>query len=194
MKVVGLTGKTCAGKNFVAKAFEEKGFLVIDADKLGHKALEDKKERIIKAFGSDIIVNGKVDRKKLGNIVFSSTKQLRLLESIVHPYIKELCIDIINKAEQNVLINAALLQRGKLVELCDNAIYVKACFITRYMRAKKRDKINLIGFIKRNLAQRDINIKSLKQKTIVYVIVNKRATGEIYRQVDDYCDIFIDKQ
>ena len=190
MYVIGLTGKACAGKNQVASVFEEKGFLVIDVDKLGHIALEDKKAEIVKVFGESILSDGAIDRKKLGNIVFSSKKQLRLLEKIVHPYIKELCVNIIKKSDKNVIINAAILQRGKLVELCSNVIFVKASFFTRYKRAKKRDKRGFIWVLKRELAQRDINIRSLKQKIKVYVILNKKTKREICRQIDNYCDIF----
>jgi dephospho-CoA kinase len=191
MIVIGLTGKACAGKNQVASVFEEKGFLVIDVDKLGHKALIDKKDDVVKAFGSSILDNDVIDRRKLGNIVFSSKHQLRLLESIVHPYIKQLCIDIIESSDRNVVLNAAILQRGNLVELCSNVIFVKASIFSRYKRSKKRDKRNLIWFLKRELSQRDISIKNLKRNLEVYILNNKKTKKEIYRQIDNYCDIFI---
>ncbi|MCY1153050.1 MAG: dephospho-CoA kinase [Sphaerochaetaceae bacterium] len=191
MIVIGLTGKACAGKNQVASVFEEKGFLVIDVDKLGHKALIDKKDDVVKAFGSSILDNDVIDRRKLGNIVFSSKHQLRLLESIVHPYIKQLCIDIIESSDRNVVLNAAILQRGNLVELCSNVIFVKASIFSRYKRSKKRDKRNLIWFLKRELSQRDISIKNLKRTLEVYILNNKKTKKEIYRQIDNYCDIFI---
>lgn len=190
MNVIGLTGKACAGKNQVASVFEKKGYLIIDVDKLGHKALEFKKEEILKAFGSNIITDGLVDRKKLGNIVFSSKKSLRLLERIVHPYIKELCKEIISNNNCNVLINAAILQRGELLELCTNVIFVKASFWTRYKRSIIRDNRRLWWFIEREFSQKDISIKQLKKKTEVFVIVNQKANEEIYRQIDKYCDIF----
>lgn len=191
MIVVGLTGKACSGKNQIAKVFEKKGFLVIDVDKLGHIALEDKKDKIVEAFGKEIIVNGKIDRRILGNIVFSSKEKLKLLESIVHPYIKLLCINLIEESEKNVIINAAILQRGGLLELCSNVIFVKASFFKRYKRSKIRDKRNLLWFIKRELAQKDININNIKAIRKVYTIFNQSSEKEIYRQVDKYCDIFI---
>ncbi len=191
MIVIGLTGKACAGKNQVASVFEEKGFLVIDVDKLGHKALVDKKNEVVKAFGTKILDNEVIDRKKLGNIVFSSKSQLRTLESIVHPYIKQLCIDIIESSNRNVVLNAAILQRGNLVELCSNVIFVKASIFSRYKRSKIRDKRNLIWFLKRELSQKDISIKNLKRNLEVFILDNKKTKKEIYRQIDNYCDIFI---
>jgi dephospho-CoA kinase len=191
MIVIGLTGKACAGKNQVASVFEEKGFLVIDVDKLGHRALIDKKEDVVKAFGTKILDNDVIDRRKLGNIVFSSKTQLRVLESIVHPYIKQLCIDMIESSDRNVILNAAILQRGNLVELCSNVIFVKASIFSRYKRSKIRDKRNLIWFLKRELSQKDISIKNLKRNLEVYILDNKKTKKEIHRQIDNYCDIFI---
>ncbi len=194
MIVVGLTGKACSGKNQIAKVFEKKGFLIIDVDKLGHVALEDKKDKIVEEFGKEIIVDDKIDRRILGNIVFSSKEKLKLLESIVHPYIKQLCIKMINESDKNVIINAAILQRGKLLELCSNVIFVKASFFIRYKRSKIRDKRNLIWFIKRELAQKDININNIQNLKKVYQIFNQSSEKEIYRQVDKYCDIFINNK
>ncbi len=191
MKVIGLTGKACAGKNYIAKIFEDKDFLVIDVDKLGHKALINKQFEIVKAFGDSILVDNMIDRKKLGNIVFSSKKKLRLLESIVHPEIKLMCIDIIKKSSRNVIINAAILQRGDLLQLCDTVVFVSSSFRIRYLRSKKRDRRSFYWFFKRNLKQFDINIKNIKKEKEVFIIYNKTDNSEIYRQIDKFCDIFI---
>ncbi|MGD1823140.1 MAG: dephospho-CoA kinase [Pleomorphochaeta sp.] len=190
MRVIGLTGKACSGKNYVAQIFEDKGFNVIDVDKLGHKALIDKQDKIVKAFGEKILENNIINRKTLGNIVFSSPEKLKLLESIVHPYIKLLCIDLIKNSEKDIILNAAILQRGKLVELCDNVIFVKAPFFLRYKRSKTRDKRSFIWFLKRDLSQKDINIKELKKEIDVNILINKSSENEIYRQIVNICGIF----
>lgn len=190
MKVIGLTGKACSGKNYIATTFEKKGYIVVDVDKLGHKALNNRQVEIVEAFGDSILNDGKIDRKRLGNIVFSSKKKLKLLESIVHPEIKLMCFEIINKSEKNVVLNAAILQRGKLLEYCDFVVFVSAPLKIRYNRSKKRDKRSLIWFLKRNLSQIDINIRKLKKVKEVFVIYNKKDNKEIYRQIDNFCDIF----
>jgi len=190
MIVIGLTGKACAGKNFIAKIFEERDFFVIDVDKLGHQALINKQKEVVNAFGNSILVDNKIDRRILGNIVFSSKDKLRLLESIVHPEIKLMCINLISKSSKNVIINAAILQRGDLLQLCDKIVFVSASFILRYMRSKKRDKRNFLWFFKRNLKQFDISIRNLKKEKEVFVIYNKKDNLEIYRQIDKFCDIF----
>ncbi len=191
MKVIGLTGKACSGKNYISKIFLDRGYNVIDVDKLGHQALINKQKEVVNAFNDNILTNDIIDRKKLGNIVFSSKEKLRLLESIVHPEIKNMCRNIINNSKKDIIINAAILQRGKLVDLCDHVIFVSAPFIIRYRRSKKRDKRSLIWFFKRDLAQKDISVKELKKEKEVYEIQNKSTKNEIYRQIVSYCDIFI---
>lgn len=193
MKIIGLTGKACTGKNIVAQEFENKGFYVIDVDKLGHRVLDDNKEKIIAKFGNIQSSDGKIDRKKLGNIVFSSKKSLRELEKIIHPGIKKIVEEKIKIEENNqgrdVIINAALLERGKLSELCSIYIYVKSRFIIRYKRTKQRDKRNFIWFLKRNFSQQHIKISSEMRKKKVFFITNNKGIDEICRQVGNVCDI-----
>lgn len=193
MKVIGLTGKACSGKNYIAKEFEKRNFYVIDVDKLGHKALIESKDKIVKTFGDIVDESGEIDRKKLGNIVFSSKEQLKKLESIVHPKVKEYCISLIAEDkktnDRNIILNAALLDRGNLTELCSQFIFVKASFLTRFRRCVKRDNRNFRWFLKRDIAQKDIKItKEMRQKG-VYCMINNDGNVKIYRQVSTYCDI-----
>lgn len=193
MKIIGLTGKACTGKNMVAGEFEKRGFLVIDVDKLGHQALEENKDEIVKAFKNVLKEDSTVDRKMLGNIVFSSKKRLKELEAITHPGIKNIICKIISDEKQakgrNIIINAALLERGKLDVLCDSFIYVKSSFLVRYKRTKKRDNRNFIWFFKRNLAQRHIKVTQKMKEKNVFFITNNKGIGEICRQVSNICDI-----
>ena len=83
--IIGLTGKSCSGKDYVSHMFGDE-FLVIDEDHLGHIALDVNKDKLVDAFGEDILRDGKVDRKKLGPIVFSDKEKLEKLNSISHPW------------------------------------------------------------------------------------------------------------
>jgi len=64
------------------------GFRIIDADKIAHRVLESSHAEIAKLFGGEYIVDGKVDRKKLGALVFANRQKRLELEAIVHPKIK----------------------------------------------------------------------------------------------------------
>ena len=144
-KVVGLTGPIASGKNEVAKILRHFGAQVIDADEIGHKLLtpqSDAWRQIVKTFGSKVLMaGGKVNRKRLGEMVFGDRKLLKKLDRIMHPRIKdEIKSEIRNsKSETNskfqnkanfktkfIVINAALLKEVGLIPLVDEVWVVTA--------------------------------------------------------------------
>jgi len=94
MKVIGLTGGIASGKSTVAQFLKELGAVTIDADKVGHEVFEPNTEswgEVVDAFGKGVLTpDGEIDRKKLGEIVFSDSEALARLNRIVHPRIYEL--------------------------------------------------------------------------------------------------------
>ena len=93
-----ITGSIASGKSTVVNLLKERGFSVIDADLIAHEQLEICKQEIIEAFGEQILdETGKIDRKKLGDIVFNEPKKLKNLEQILHPKIKA---EILSQASQ----------------------------------------------------------------------------------------------
>ena len=65
--LIGLTGKCCAGKNYIAEILEKRGLPVLDVDKLGHKVLEIEKRTIFAQFGGDLQrTDGSLDGRLLG--------------------------------------------------------------------------------------------------------------------------------
>ena len=93
-----ITGSIASGKSTVVNLLKERGFSVIDADLIAHEQLEICKCEIVKTFGEQILdETGKIDRKKLGAIVFNEPKKLKNLERILHPKIKA---EIFFKASQ----------------------------------------------------------------------------------------------
>ena len=93
-----ITGSIASGKSTVVNLLKEQGFSVIDADLIAHEQLEICKREIVEVFGEQILDEaGKIDRKKLGAIVFNEPKKLKNLEQILHPKIKA---EIFFKASQ----------------------------------------------------------------------------------------------
>ena len=93
-----ITGSIASGKSTVVNLLKERGFSVIDADLIAHEQLEICKREIVRVFGEQILdETGRIDRKKLGAIVFSEPKKLKNLEQILHPKIKA---EIFFKASQ----------------------------------------------------------------------------------------------
>ena len=82
-----LTGGIATGKSTVVQFFLEEGFHVIDADKIAHSMLDKHQKDIANLFGWEYIVEGKVDRKALGGLIFSKPKEKLRLEKLLHPLI-----------------------------------------------------------------------------------------------------------
>ncbi|MDQ7056597.1 MAG: dephospho-CoA kinase [Persephonella sp.] len=89
MLKVGLTGSIGTGKSTVAGIFKEFGAYVISADKIVHKLLEEEeiKEKIREEFGDVFTPEGKVDRKKVAQVIFENEKKRKVLEGILHPLV-----------------------------------------------------------------------------------------------------------
>lgn len=147
--IIGLTGQTGAGKSTVSKAFEEKGFSVINADTVARTVVEKGKpclDDIKKAFGYDIIQSdGSLDRKKLGNIVFNNRSELEKLNNITYPYIRKEISAIIKNYQDNnnnlILLDAPTLFESGTDAICDIIISVIADENIRINRIIKRDGI-----------------------------------------------------
>ena len=133
--VIGLTGKSCAGKDLFASLLPSERFFIIDVDKLGHEALAMNRDALVKAFGDRILKDdGSVDRKILGPIVFSDSDKLAILNSITHPCMKEKALSEAEKASAeglHAVINAALLESMGFVPHCDIVVLVIAPYEKR---------------------------------------------------------------
>src|SRR5258708_31670234 len=94
MPVIAITGGVGAGKSTVAALFKELGAEVFSADEVAREVLELGSpilSKVISAFGRDFMLpEGRLDRKKLGDLVFSDPKAMKRLESTTHPEIRRL--------------------------------------------------------------------------------------------------------
>jgi dephospho-CoA kinase len=93
MYLIGLTGGIAAGKSTVAKRWAENGAIEIDADQVAREVVEPGTvglSGIVEHFGPDVLnESGELDRKQLGRLIFSDPSKRELLNSILHPLIKE---------------------------------------------------------------------------------------------------------
>ena len=84
---VALTGGIATGKSTVVNFFQRAGFTVIDADKIAHLMLDLHRDKIVELFGSEFVVDNRVNRKALGSLIFSNAKEKLRLEQLLHPLI-----------------------------------------------------------------------------------------------------------
>lgn len=108
MKLIGLTGGIGAGKSTIARRLSELGAIIIDADQLARDVVaagEPALEKIFSSFGRNLrLQDGSLDRSALGSIVFSDPVQLQLLNSIVHPAVKERTKSLFSQAPSNSVV------------------------------------------------------------------------------------------
>ena len=108
-KIIGLTGGIASGKSTVSSILNQKGFKVIDADILSREVVESGKpayKDIVRYFGEKVLNDDKsLNRKALGDLVFSDKQLLQVLNNIIHPYIfKELNYQINAECSNNNII------------------------------------------------------------------------------------------
>jgi len=115
---VGLTGGIASGKTTVAAMLRELGYHVIEADKIAHRLIESggaAYDEVVREFGPGVLTSdGRVDRAKLGAIVFADASRLTRLNAIVHPPVldaQDRELDAIERAEPHAIavVEAALL-------------------------------------------------------------------------------------
>jgi dephospho-CoA kinase len=193
--IIGVAGKYCAGKDSVVEILKSLGFKEINMDKIGHEALEEKKEEIARAFGLDMLTaEGAVSRRVLGRIAFSNKKELNKLERIVHPLMAERVKQIIsnrkdnngqrNFGQGNFVINCAILFKMGLDRLCDMVFCIKAPFFIRLKRALKRDKLSFIETVRRLSSQDKICPKLRNPDVDIYRISNLRTKRKLKKKIN----------
>ncbi|WP_295148077.1 dephospho-CoA kinase [uncultured Campylobacter sp.] len=92
---VVITGSIGSGKSAVCELLRDRGFEIIDADSIAHEQLNLCVSEVAAEFGDEVLVGGKIDRKKLGALAFKDTEKLKILERILHPKIR---LEILSRA------------------------------------------------------------------------------------------------
>lgn len=167
--IVGVYGLICSGKSSFSKMLaKEMNALYIDADLIGHEALINNKENIVKEFSDSILdENNNIDRKKLGAVVFTNAKKLKRLQELNYPYIENKVKEIIESTDKDVVIEAALIMRSKIRFMCSSLIYVNAKTSDIINRMRKSRNISEIEARKRLKMQRDVKNNKLNADILI---------------------------
>jgi dephospho-CoA kinase len=117
---LGLTGGIASGKSAVAAMLREMGFRVLDADSLAHRLIEPGQpahDEILREFGPSINdASSRIDRAKLGAIVFNDRAKLDRLNAIVHPRVAEVVLSKFDEWERKGTRDAAFVEAALLIE------------------------------------------------------------------------------
>ena len=156
--LIGLTGLTGAGKSLAAGLLKSRGFYIINGDEVGHRitARPEILDKIRAAFGDGVInPDGSLNRRALGNIVFSDPEKLKTLNSITHPAIKAEVLREAAGQDVPVVIDGAVIKECGLAEHCAAVLRVTAPAEVRKRRIIERDGITEEQAQRRITAQTD---------------------------------------
>lgn len=193
MLKIGLTGSIGTGKSTVSKLLRERGIAVIDADllareivKKGQECLNDLKN----VFGNQVLtIDGELDRKKLGQIVFSDDSKLELLNSVTHPHIRRRMKVQMNELESKnnkvIVLDIPLLFEAKMEDLVDIVLVVFAKEEIQIKRIMERDNCTqeeAMRIIKTQISQQDKISKS------DYTIDNSGTIEELKEKLNGFLE------
>ncbi len=186
--IIGVTGGIGSGKTTVSGLFEKMSAFTVDADRVGREVAEDQKilSKLVEAFGPDILdQDGKLVRRKLGRLAFSSPKRHQKLNEIVHPPLVNRLWKTVEKAlDENphrpVVIDAALIVEWGELERFDVLVVVAA----------DEDKVKERFLEDTRLSAEEVDERlraqlPLREKLQVadYVIYNNGSTEDLGKEV-----------
>lgn len=152
-KIIGLTGGIGSGKTTIATFFKAKGVPIYIADNQARKIMDSQEiiTAIKKVFGNAVFENETLNRQKLAAIVFDNPEKLKLLNSIIHPAVKnDFNLWILNhKSAAFIIYESAILFESGSFTNCDLIINVIAPIETRIQRVMERDNTSREAVLKR---------------------------------------------
>ena len=178
-QTIAVTGPMAAGKNYICSQMEKEGWSTIDADLLVHDAIELVKDRILNTFipyaeQQHLKLkreDGSIDRRALGELLFSFPELLTVQESMVYPIITKWINDFIESHEKTIINATVLYKTPDLLARCSKVIFVTAPFWTRVRRARHRDHLPYRQIFRRFHAQRHL-LQEYQKTGIEIEIIN----------------------
>ena len=188
MKIIGITGGIGSGKTEVAKVFKRFGAIIISGDEIGRDVVEKNQiimKRLVKTFGRVILTkNSKLNRRKLGEIAFSSSEGKNKLNRIIHPYLLSNLRKKIKEYRKRkrglVVVDAALIIEWGIQKELDYLILVESNLKDRLKRLKEYSGYSQKEALNRIKAQIDYKTR---RRYADYIIRNDKDLNELRNRV-----------
>ena len=181
---IGLTGGIAAGKSEALAAFSRLGAATLSSDAVVHELLDSEPllGRLTERWGDDVASDGKVDRNRIGEIVFADPEQLTWLEQQIHPLVGERIgswlVDLPADTEFAV-IEVPLLFEGKMASAFDETIAIVTADEVRRERAAARGHALVDEREARQLTQEE------KAERADHVVANDGSVEELERTLSE---------
>lgn len=181
---VGLTGGIAAGKSTALEIFAELGAATFSADAVVHELLdaEPLRSRLRERWGEDVAPGGRVDRRRVGEIVFADTAELRWLESQIHPLVRDLMVEWMEEQAGSHPVAVAevpLLFEGEMHAAFDTTVAVISDDELRGERARARGHALNAEREKLQLSQEE------KAARADHVVVNDGSREHLKQQITE---------
>lgn len=181
---LGLTGGIATGKTAADDYFRKRKIPIIDADTVAHQLMQKRRKSytaIVNNFGNSILDDHQeIDRKKLGQIVFTDPQQLARLNKITHPIIRQ---EIISQMDQFqkcgtklVILDVPLLFESNYQKLCDSVLVVTTSPELQLQRLQARNNLNKSAAMRRIDSQMDL---SKKEAMADFVVQNNTTITDL---------------
>lgn len=189
--ILGLTGGIATGKSTVANYLAKKGLPIIDADVGAREVVEPRSEglrRIVEMFGEEMLLaDGSLDRKRLGELIFSQKEKRQLLNSTLHGLIREWIQTktelLVEEGVPLIVWDIPLLYETNNKVDCDAVMVVYVPEELQIQRLMNRNKLTLEQAKNRIHSQMPIEEKKVKADILIN---NSGSIEDTYLQLDSW--------
>lgn len=172
MKLAAITGSIGCGKTTLSKIVRRLGYVVYDIDGWVRRLYYQKDFiKVIAAHFPEVMEGEKVNKRKLRNLVFGDNARLKILESLIHPFLKQTLMNVRRRNARRAdlfFMDVALLFEMGWDKYCDYIVVADVDYETQKMRVMRRDNISAADFDKINRIQMD----NAAKKVLADVIIN----------------------
>ncbi|HRE11835.1 MAG TPA: dephospho-CoA kinase [Ignavibacteria bacterium] len=191
---IGITGGIGSGKSLACRYLEEMGYKVIYADRIAKDLYASNKtllKKLARTFGSEILnADGSLNRSNARKIIFSNKRNIKRVNSIVHPFVFAETDRIVSKIKSRVLFfEAAIMFESGSYKGMDHVVLIYANKETRIKRIISRDGVrraDVLRLMKMQLDERQ------KLKRADFVIKNNSKPNDLKKSIKAFSKI-IDK-
>ena len=188
MIIIGLTGGIGSGKSTVSDILKEQGIPVVDGDRIAREVVEPHRpayDEVVRVFGTEVLQqDGTLNRKHIGEIVFSDPEKLSMLNSITHKEIYRVILERLESLKETgttlVFLDVALLFETGFDQLTDRVWEVDAPDAVRVERIQKRDGLREEEILKRIQSQMSREMRNTKGDL---VLDNSKGREELKAQI-----------